>query len=246
MLTPIATRVCLAAALCSAGLIAPAALPLRAEIASPSNAGGNSGNNATGTSITPISSQTFQPALSAAMGTDMTVNLDIVVNPNDAAPLQVPNVRSLATPLDSMVKSAQTINISSLKTGNTGDLNLTDSTLTVTVKGMPDVVLPITPDTRAAIAEFAAVAIVLKLEPAAITTGSALVAAGAPGIRTAQLFIALQVLKGGGGSIAVANGIAAYNVIVETSSPATLQALAANPDFQAARQTLVGALPTGS
>jgi hypothetical protein len=220
----------------------------RSQIASPVNAGQNSGNNTSASSSTTIGTPNFSQPLTLSLVSGMTVQddgtleadpellrrlqqvLDREVSRNPALPRPPLGGGSLllaslaGLPITSAVPSS-------------GSFTMRDSMLQVSIGGEL-VDLPTTPVNQAALRRFAQEAIRAGFTPSSLGLGAQLVGIGTPVAATLELMGSLQGLAAQPNLNALARGIAAFNAIVNGASPALRAQLDASPVFIAAGNVL--------
>lgn len=219
----------------------------RAQIASPSFAAQNSGNNALGSSSTFFSTANFSsPQVSLVAGLTVEEDGTLEGSPElmeklkeqmDSVVQGLDLARSLRLEADGpLLAAAGDAPITTAAAGS-GTVQLSENILQVTIAGAL-VDLPTTPANQAALRRFSEQAIKAGFTPSSLTLGAQLVAIGTPVDATLQLMGSLQGLATQPTLDALSKGIAAFNSIVNGASPDLRAELNTNPVFIAAGTTL--------
>lgn len=235
-----ASLFCLALAAFTPGIV-------RAQIASPSFAAQNSGNNTSASSSTFFSTANFssqQVPLVAGLTVEADGTLEGSPELMEQLKERMQNVvegldlaRSLRLEASGpLLAAAGDVPITTAAAGS-GAVQLRDNILQVSIAGAL-VDLPTTSANQAALRRFSEKAIKAGFTPASLSLGAQLVAIGTPVDATIQLMGSLQGLAAQPTLDALAQGIAAFNSIVNGASPDLRAQLNTNPVFIAAGTTL--------
>lgn len=169
-----------------------------------------------------------------------TSPVDIVLIPASGPSQQPSSVSQLVQEVGSLISQSQSLTVSSLTVANLGAITPTPDGLVIAASGQ-EIVLATSADTRSAVAQFAAIAIVSGLSSNTLSLGASLVNSGADPVQVARLMVGLQGLANSTELTALSTGIDAFNTLVQTANDATIQALAAQEVFLQARITLLAA-----
>lgn len=238
-------------------LVAAAFAPIKAgaQIASPVNAGQNSGDNSSPSSATSIGTPNFSQPLTVSLVSGVTVdeNGALVADPEleekirralEESVSRVPGSPLLAVATASLsedftaplLASAADLPVTSMVPGSS-TVELQGEVLLVSVAG-ERVAVATKPSNQASLRSFVDKALKAGLTPSSLSLGAQLVAIGTPVDSTLELTSSLQGLASQPRVDALARGIAAFNQIVNTSSPALRSQLNSSPVFIAASNVL--------
>ena len=238
-------------------LAAGTSMPLnvRAQIASPANAGQNSGNNVAPSSLTSIGTPNFSQPLTVSLVSGVTVEedgsliadpeleeeirraLSDVVSSSSVMPLRAvataPLPSDLSTPL---LASAAELPVAAVAAGP-GTVVVQDQRLLVAIAGEQVEVLT-TAANQASLRSYVNQALKDGFTAPSVRLWAQLVAIGTPVEPTLELMGSLQGLASQPTLNALARGIAAFNTIVKGASPELRTKLNNSPVFIAASNAL--------
>lgn len=226
-----------------------------AQIASPNNAGQNSGNNSFGSALTSIGTPNFSTYSLVSLVSGVTVQPDGTITGDPAVIDSIRRALRDAITRNSTVLGPVTLAplprsgaVDEMLLASAADIPLAaapapaavvsaDDRLSVTVAGEL-VEIPITPANRSALRTYVDQALKAGFTPASLGLGAQLVSIGAPVEPTLELTASLQGLAAQPTLGALAQGIAAFNVIVNGASPNLRNELNNSPVFIAASNAL--------
>lgn len=208
-----------------------------AQIASPVNAGQNSGNNSSPSSTTSIGTPNFSRlTVSLVSGVTVDKNGGLVADPGLEEQIRIALEESvsrsplLAVAIASLPKDFKASSGSS-------SVELQNEVLLVSFAG-ESVEVATNASNQASLRSFVDKALTAGLTPSSLSLGAQLVAIGAPVDFTLELMSSLQGLVSQPSVDALARGINAFNEIVNRSSPALRSQLNSDPVFVAASNVL--------
>lgn len=226
-----------------------------AQIASPANAGQNSGNNASPSSTTSIGTPNFSQPLTISLVSGVTVAEDgsliadpeleeeirrvlrDVVSTAPAMPLRTvasdPLASELVVPL---LASSADVPVAGVA-ADSGSVVLRDQLLIITIAG-EQLELPTTPANQASLRSYVSQALNSGFTASSLSLGAQLVAIGTPVKPTLELMGSLQGLAAQPSLNALSKGITAFNTIVNGASPDLRAQLNSSPVFIAASNAL--------
>lgn len=230
-------------------LLAP--LRVSAQIASPSNAAQNVGNNATPSSPTTFSVPNFSRTVQTPLVDGLVVANDGTLEGSSGLIQELDQdlneffgefIINLDLSADFRMRAsgplvaAGDITLTTAVSGS-GSVVVRDNLLQVSIAGEL-VDLPTTPVNQRALRSFAEQAINSGFTPASLKLGAQLVGIGAPVDSTLELMSSLQGLAAQPNLNMLARGIAAFNAIVKGASPALRAKLNTSPVFIAVGNVL--------
>jgi hypothetical protein len=230
---------------------------VHAQIASPFNAGQNSGNNATISSFTTIGTPNFSQARRVTLSAGVTVGGDgkLIAAPVLLERLQQEITNTLTPALAPTALSAPTEFIPS-PTRVSSDPALVAGANPLALQGtVPSkpaersgalqvnldgelIVLPATPSTQPSLTAYAQKATKSGLAPSSLLMGAEWINLGAPVDPTVQLVAAFQGLAKQPDVNRLNDAITAYNAILQSASPEILAKLSENSAFASTSKLL--------
>lgn len=209
-----------------------------AQIASPTNAGQNAGNNASASSTSTFSTPNFSRPITVSLVAGVIVGADGLL---EASPeLEEELIDALEGVVGRRLPGLQPVLIPSTvdrplaATSFSDQVVFGDSALRITTDGGETLELRATAALRAYVDQ----ALQAGLTPSSVGLGAQLVAIGAPVDATLELTASLQGLASQPTLNALARGIAAFNAIVNGASPALRAQLSTSPVFIATSNVL--------
>jgi len=179
-------------------------------------------------------------AMPSLMSLTSASPVDVVLTPA-SGPSQQPNsVTDLVQEVAGFIGQGQSLTVSTLTAANLGSITPTAEGISVTIAGQ-EIQIAASVDNQAAVSQFAAIAIVGGLSAPSLSLGASLVLSGADPVQVARLMVGLQGLANTTELTSLSTGIDAFNTLVQSSNDATVQALASQELFAAARSTLLAA-----
>lgn len=214
-----------------------------AQIASPVNAGQNSGNNSSPSSTTSLGTPNFSRlTVSLVSGVTVDKNGGLVADPELEDEIRRALEESVSRAPGSPLLAVATASLPEDFKASSGSstVELQNEALLVSVAG-ERVEVATKASNQASLRSFVDKALTAGLTPSSLSLGAQLVAIGAPVDFTLELVSSLQGLVSQPSVDALARGIAAFNEIVNRSSPALRSQLNSSPVFVAASNVLLAA-----